>query len=523
MSLNEKFDALLSEITDKKYILLLSALACVTFLGALDARSLTGGDETRVAGIGAEIALKGNWIVPKLNGTPFLEYPPLYYILDAMAFRIFGINDFAAKLPSVLGAILSLTAVYGIVRRFRWEPFYAFLSALMLMFSAQFYSNARTCMVDGLLAGFVAFAVWMFLECDSEKKYVWKKLLWFLGFVLSAAGAVFTKGLIGLVFPCAMLGSWMLLNDILEKKFTFSRYAFLGIGSVLALLPVAGWVYLLYREAGAEAVHTVVIVNNLGRFTGSQGDHVLPWYYYLLKLPGQFQPWTILLPFALWHHIRNVIRKQNAERSLFLLCALLVPYLLLTLSAGKRQVYLLPLYAMEAGLIGTMVADYLTGKSTLPFRIPSWKKIPDVLLLCTAFGFLAVGIVFCFMAPLRLFLFPVLVVLAGLILMTLRGETKSFHRILTILFGIALVLAAVDAGPMRNRDGKDSYQLKFDRIRGDQLRTGGRIFLEKPPERVRGAVVYFLHQIVPEHVENPKKGDIIIRYVKREVEWEIVP
>ena len=64
---------------DKKYFLLLAAFAGVLLFCGLDTRELFSGDETRVAGITAEMVLDNDPVVPRLNGTPFLEYPPLYY------------------------------------------------------------------------------------------------------------------------------------------------------------------------------------------------------------------------------------------------------------------------------------------------------------------------------------------------------------------------------------------------------------------------------------------------------------
>ena len=97
-------------------------------------------------------------------------------------------------------------------------------------------------------------------------------------------------------------------------------------------------------------------------------------YYYLMKLPEQLQPWTILLPFAViyawlkfWHEERG--SKTSSYPYLYMLCWLIIPYLLLTTSAGKRQVYILPLYAAEALMIGFMIANFLEGKLQLPAKL----------------------------------------------------------------------------------------------------------------------------------------------------------
>lgn len=72
---------------------------------ALNVRELQSGDETRVAGIAAEMFVEKDYLLPRLNGSPFLEYPPLYYWCATLSYSLFGINDFAAKLPATLAAL----------------------------------------------------------------------------------------------------------------------------------------------------------------------------------------------------------------------------------------------------------------------------------------------------------------------------------------------------------------------------------------------------------------------------------
>ena len=92
------------KISDKRNLLNLAVISAILFLVPIFFIDLCGSDEPRVAGIAAEMAIENDWLTPKLNGKPFLEYPPLFYAAAAADFRIFGLTPFAAKLPTAISA-----------------------------------------------------------------------------------------------------------------------------------------------------------------------------------------------------------------------------------------------------------------------------------------------------------------------------------------------------------------------------------------------------------------------------------
>ena len=97
-----------------KYFFLTCILAILWTLTGAFTGELYSGDETRVAGIAASMYYGGEWIIPKLNGTPFLEYPPLYYQLTSLSYHLFGLNDIAAKLPSALAAFGGILLFFSV-------------------------------------------------------------------------------------------------------------------------------------------------------------------------------------------------------------------------------------------------------------------------------------------------------------------------------------------------------------------------------------------------------------------------
>ena len=310
----------------KNAFLLLAAFAALLLFCGLGTRELFSGDETRVAGIIAEMALEKDMTVPRLNGEPFLEYPPLYYQAGSLCFRLFGFTDAAAKLPSAAAAFCSALLLFFLAGKLKFSPATSLAAGVLLLTGAQFFESSRKCMVDAMLFFFVLLAVTAFYMLTQSRDFR-KKALFFLLYAAGLAGGVMTKGLIGLAFPWAGLGIWLVLDDILfEKKFTFSRYALLGLGALPALLPLLCWGYLLCLRESKEALKVVFIENGIGRFSGSQGDHVEPVWYYFLKLPALFQPYLFFFLAAMVRAVR-LMRKKGLPREMLLpFCCAAAPY-----------------------------------------------------------------------------------------------------------------------------------------------------------------------------------------------------
>lgn len=503
----EKFRALIDNISPRRYFLLAAVFVFIVFFIGLGSRHLWGGDEPRVAGIAAETALLGKWVEPGLNGKPFLEKPPLYFWADAVSFKFFGHNDFAAKLPSAFASFFGVLAIFALARGLGMSGLGALLASVMLASSAQYWRYSRKCMIDIFLAVFIAFAMWAFWElCRSKKMKV--KLGWYLLFCLSLGGALFSKSLVGLAIPSSALFFWLAGEDyFIKKKFSLQNWFWLFSGAALSFIPVAVWIYFLYRHAGFEAVKTVVWTNNFGRFSGEYAQHVEPFYYYLLKLPEQLQPWTILLPFAVWFHVRR-FWKEKSSASLFLLCWLFIPYLMLTLSAGKRQVYLLPLYAAETLMIGSMTAQLLTGKLKLPKKYDYVDLAVRILsfILCGALilagiGFIIVGLV-CKLSAMAFFT-SIVMFACGLWMLSALLKKQVRQAALAVLAGLAFTYVSIDTVIFAAQNSKKSYHALFDYCE-KLLDTGQDLRLYRPIERISGGAVFYLDRKLPEYHDGDK-------------------
>ncbi len=491
----DKFKELIGQTSPRRYFIIAALFAFAVFFIGLGSRRLAGGDEPRVAGIAAETFINGNWVEPKLNNKPFLEKPPLYFWADAWSMQAFGRTPFAAKLPSAVAAFLGVLSLFALARGLGMSGFGAMLSVVLLSSAAQYWNYGRKCMIDMFLAAFIAFAMWAFWELCRSKKA--KNIsLWFIFFITALGGAIFSKGLIGLAIPGSALFFYLAVDDFyIEKKFNLRRWIYLSAGAVLSFIPIALWIWALYGKSGYEAVETVVWTNNFGRFSGSYAEHVEPFWYYLPKLFEQLQPWTILLPFALWFNIRKVWRDRD-KKSLFMLCWLVIPYFLLMLSAGKRQVYVLPLYAAEVLLIANMLDQIYRDKFKLPAKWDYVSLITRILVIVFSIAFFLGGLGFFVSALLSkmhwsIYLAPALMIFCRFWIADATRRKQAGRICLALLIGLAAAYISIDTIGRAMKNQQKSYHTIFTYC-GEQIKTGKVLYLYRPIERESGAALFYL-------------------------------
>jgi 4-amino-4-deoxy-L-arabinose transferase-like glycosyltransferase len=323
-------------------------LAALLFFTALNSYQLRGSTEPRVAGIAAGVLIDDDWVTPKLNGLPFLEKPPLSIWLDAVGIKLFGATPLAVRLASAIAGILTALTVFWQLLRLQKNNTAASLAGLLLITMAQFWANVRGVGEDALLTLGVTVCLLAFINAQTRRGY----LDWLL-FAIGLAIATLSKGVLGLALPGATIFAYLLSNTLIEKQLTLSAWLRPAAAAMAGLIPLTIWLWLLYQRNGGNAIAEVLWANSVGRFGGEfeNNGHFEPIYYYLTKLPEVFLPWNILVFLGLWQLLKRAKRDPLA---LFFCCWLIAPFILLSLSSGKRMVYLLALYPAAA----IIAADY---------------------------------------------------------------------------------------------------------------------------------------------------------------------
>ena len=484
-----------------KILLLISVYAALMAFYCLSGRFLFSGDETRVAGIIRELQLSGPFFLPRLNGVPFLEYPPLYYWGGTFFLTLFGVSYGTVKAMSALSYGLSILLTYGMARRLKQEKGTAFFSAVMLGSAISFFTTGRTCMVDITLGFFVLLAVYGFysgMTAGSRKT----GLIYYILYAAGAGGAVMTKGLLGLALPGITLFFTLILKDIAERRLHWKLWLILGFASLAALIPVVIWSVKLYYWLGSYDFYEVMYANNIGRFSGSQGDHAAPFYYYLLRLPETFQPWLLLIPFGLWKTWQDFRRTRDIGSG-FLLCAFLAPLLLLSLASAKRNIYLIPVYPaamISAGSGLAFLLDLLSRKVSEERLVRCGRWIGMMLIVLSA---AAAGVLIGLCPDFRLAaVLPLLFAAAGLFLFVLGKMPQGY---LMLLLTVALLFPCAEAA-LPNRFARENDLESLFRRTAELEKQGHKVYLLNPMERLRGAAVYYRGHTMPVRLRKDYDG-----------------
>jgi len=327
----------------ERTILLFSVILFLTLLPGIR-HGLWRPDEPRVAGICAEMAYQKDFVVPRLNGRPFLEKPPLYYALGALSGTVFGKDDdLSYRLTSTFFACLTLFITFLMVS-VRDGTMGGLLASGVLASAWDFFQLARWIQVDMSLVFSVTLAMYAYRKL-SERSTRWYSILMGLGIGLS----FMAKGLVG---P-AIIATAIITDVILKKDLAIiKKIRPLWILAIM-LITVLPWILALYGRGGLSFLRVVIVVNNLMRFTGAPEGaslgHMHGPLFYLSKFPQDFMPWTFAFIPALILSLRKL--KDDPYLPWFI-----GPFLLLSVASAKRSLYLIPLFPACACMTATWLS-----------------------------------------------------------------------------------------------------------------------------------------------------------------------
>ena len=300
---------------------------------------LSGRDSPRVAGIAREMAVTSNYLIPRLNGENFLEYPPLGYWPIALTLSMSKTPlDFLALLPlAFLGAgTVLLTFLIG--KRLAGERI-GLLAGFILSTMPGFITYHRHCRVDPALLFFITLSLYGFVAGYQASR---ERFLFFALFYLAMAGAFLSKGIIGAAIP---LGTAVVFL-IIRKDIMAIRKLLLSPETLFFLLPVLLWIGSVWWFEGPDIIKEV-IRQSLWRFLSPSADHAKPFYYYFTRVFLTPMPWTLLLLVLLWYRWGPTHSKEPLPHGTLLRFALvwsLIVFVGLSLASAKRTLYLGPIY-----------------------------------------------------------------------------------------------------------------------------------------------------------------------------------
>ncbi|HSA94241.1 MAG TPA: glycosyltransferase family 39 protein [Terriglobales bacterium] len=314
----------------------LAAFCAFLFFFGLGSFGLLGPDEPRYAQVAREMAERHDWVTPTLHGEAWLEKPVLYYWRARVAFALFGVSDWSARLPSATFAALMAVVIYLFTRRFR--PGGQLEAALITASAAGVLGFARAASTDMELAApfTIGMLAWYAWHATGRK-------LWLAAFYFFLAVGTLGKGPVAPGLAALIVAAYAGLRRDLRLL-----WRTLWLPGVLLFLAVAMPWYVAVQVANPQFFREFFLEHNLARFATDLYRHKQPFWFYLPVLILGLLPWTAIAFASLVQAIKRarLAWKERGETRdplpLFLAAWAVAPVVFFSLSQSKLPGYILP-------------------------------------------------------------------------------------------------------------------------------------------------------------------------------------
>ena len=342
----------------KKYILFL--IPFILYICLLSVMPQMEPDEARYSLISSAMNESGNYITPHIKNVIYLEKPPLVSWATAMSIKVFGENDFSARLFAALCAWGCILLAYFIGRHFRDERTGLYAAMLLTIYAFPFVLGHIN-ILDTPLTFFVCLSIWLgYLALQKQKKY-----LYYLFYFTCALGFL-TKGVIGVVFPFGILIIWLVWAHQWRQIWKL----FSPIGILLFLIVVCPWLIMAQKE-NSDFLWFFFVREHFLRFTTKMHGKTETFYFYLPILIGGLTPWLLYLIKA-W---KNKYIKEslfNKDENKLLIVWFLLIFIFYQISSSKLAPYVAPLFLPIALFAGCIFKKY---EDEMPVEQNNWRKI----------------------------------------------------------------------------------------------------------------------------------------------------
>ncbi len=326
---------------------IVAVVMSVVWFALLDVRKLQHPDEGRYAEIAREMLASGDWVTPRLNDLKYFEKPPLQYWLTAASYRAFELDEWTARLPSAIAGWLAIFVV-GFAGTRIASPAAGAYAAAALAGMVWHFGIAHIITLDALLSFCLAVALCAFLVAQRAEATLRERRGFMLVAWAAVAGAVLTKGLIGLVIPAASL----VIYSLATRDFALWRRLDLARGLALLVLLTAPW-FVLVSMRNPEFAHFFFIHEHVERFLTTEHRRTGAWWYFIPLLVVGLLPWVGMFAVVTIRGWREATRDVNGfSWARFCLVWMAFVFVFFSASGSKLPSYILPLFPAAALLIG---------------------------------------------------------------------------------------------------------------------------------------------------------------------------
>jgi 4-amino-4-deoxy-L-arabinose transferase len=313
----------------KKYrfpaLMIFTAMVLLFNLGNWE---VTESSEARYAQIPKEMIESGDFMHPTLMGIYHYHKPPMTYWITAVAYKLFGISSWSARIFLQIAVLVQIWLVFRLGKVLFEDDKTAFYSALIFASFPTLIISGRALTTDGFLAVFVLAAIysWFLYLRAYKKRYL-------LLFYLMLGFGFLTKGPVTLIVPVVLL----VFQKISQKtEFGNGRIHLLGI--LVFLLVGLSWFVMLYIE-DRQFLDYFVFKHTIERFSSDTFKRSQPFQFYMGIVILTAFPWFLVIV----SRAKNIWTSKN-KVLLLLMAWVFIPLLFFSLSQSKLLLYILPVY-----------------------------------------------------------------------------------------------------------------------------------------------------------------------------------
>lgn len=370
-------------------VCVIAVMLTVPFLGLTDFYSK---GEPREAVVAYTMVEHGNWILPINNGGDIPYKPPFFHWCIALFSLLQGhVSEFTSRLPSAL-ALVAMSVGGFVFFAKRKNANMALLATLLSLTAFEVHRAGINCRVDMVNTAFMVGALFLMYQWWERGKHTMPWLA-----ILCMSGATLTKGPVGMLLPCAVMGVFMLT----QRESLWSTVWRLGLTALLSLVLPLCWYYAAYLQGGDEFLR-LVKEENIDRLLGKMAyeSHENPFWYNFLTLITGWLPYTLLFVFSLfvlpWKRFSKSGFMQSVRRAepmqVFVWLAFGLILFFYCIPKSKRSVYLLPCYPFMAWLMAQYVV-WLVANRLSAVKAYAWLMGVLGVVLSVAFVVLKTGVV----------------------------------------------------------------------------------------------------------------------------------
>jgi 4-amino-4-deoxy-L-arabinose transferase-like glycosyltransferase len=332
-------------------------------------------DASQYASISREMMVNKSYLQVFDLGRDYLDKPPMLFWLSALSMKIFGVHDWAYRLPSFFFALLAVFSTYRLAGLF-YEKTVAQLSALVLASSQALFLITHDVRCDTMLMGWVALSIWQMAAWYQTGK--WKHF--FVAFV-AIAGGMMTKGPIALMVPAFAFVPHFMLRREWKQLFRWEYLVGILIIAVL-LVPMSIGLYEQFDLHPGKIINGVPIKSGLrfyywtqsfGRYTGENVFHEMDDFTFLLQnMLWSFLPWIIFFLLGLVFDLVGLVKSRfriSGKEEWISTGGFIITYCILAKSQAQLPHYIFVVFPLAA-----IITARFLNRLVFTDQLVKWRK-----------------------------------------------------------------------------------------------------------------------------------------------------